>query len=232
MKDLSIVLPVYNEVTSIARVLKEWNDVIESLGLRYEFIICEDGSTDGTKELLEELKNEYPIRLSQNNSRRGYGRAVIEGITLADTEYVFCTDSDGQCDPEDFKTFWQKRKEADVLIGWRTHRQDSLLRKVYSGLFKRIFKLLFPSNLHDPSAPFVLFRKEKVINYLNYLSYLREGFWWGFIGMCHKKNLSVKEIPINHRLRIDGGTRVFVFSRIFDIAYRNVLGLIKLRLAK
>lgn len=232
MIDLNIVLPVYNEVNSISKVLQEWSNAINTLGISYEFIICEDGSTDGTKELLNKLKTEFPIRLSQKDSQRGYGKAVMDGINVSNSHFVLCTDSDGQCDPNDFGIFWRNKETADVLIGWRTHRKDNLLRKIYSGSFKKIFNILFSSELHDPSAPFVLFRKEKIINYLNYLVYLKEGFWWGFIAMCHKKKLSVKEIPINHRLRMDGGTRVFVFSKIIDIAYRNLVGLVKLKLAK
>ena len=232
MVDLNIILPVHNEVNSIDKVLKEWSKAIGTLGISYEFIICEDGSTDGTKDLLKKLKDDFPIKISQKDLQRGYGKAVIDGIILSNSRFVLCTDSDGQCDPNDFSAFWQNKDASDVLIGWRTNRSDSLLRKIYSGSFKKVFNILFPSQLHDPSAPFVLFRKEKIVNYVNYLVYLREGFWWGFIAMCYKKKLSVKEIPINHRLRIDGGTRVFVFSKIISIAFRNLVGLVKLRLAK
>jgi glycosyltransferase involved in cell wall biosynthesis len=232
MIDLNVVLPVYNEVNSIGKVLQEWRSAIYELGISYEFIICEDGSTDGTKDLLKKLSDDFPIKLSQKDSKRGYGKAVIDGINLSSSRFVLCIDSDGQCDPNDFNVFWQHKDDSDVLIGWRTQRQDSLLRKIYSGLFKVIFNLLFSSELHDPSAPFVLFSKEKIVNNLNYLVYLREGFWWGFIAMCQKKKLSVKEIPINHRLRMEGGTRVFHFSKIINIALRNIVGLVKLRLAK
>jgi glycosyltransferase involved in cell wall biosynthesis len=232
MADLNIVLPVYNEVNSIGRVLKEWSSTIDTLGISYEFIICEDGSTDGTKDLLRKLKDDFPINLSQKNSLRGYGKAVIDGINLSNSRFVLCIDSDGQCDPNDFNEFWRNRETSDILIGWRTNRKDNLLRKIYSGSFKKVFNMLFSSELHDPSAPYVLFRKERIVNYLNYLVYLREGFWWGFIGMCYKKKLSVKEIPINHRLRMSGGTRVFAFSKIINIAFRNLIGLFKLKLAK
>jgi glycosyltransferase involved in cell wall biosynthesis len=232
MVDLNIVLPVYNEVNSIGRVLKEWSGAIDTLGINYEFIICEDGSTDGTKDLVKKLKDNYPIKLSQKESQRGYGKAVIDGINLANSRFVLCIDSDGQCDPNDFGVFWRNKDTSDVLIGWRTNRQDNILRKIYSGSFKIIFSILFSSELHDPSAPFVLFSKDKIIKYINYLFYLREGFWWGFVGMCQKKKLSVKEIPITHRLRMSGGTRVFAFSKIINIALRNLIGLFKLKLAK
>jgi len=232
MLDLNIILPVHNEVNSIGKVLKEWKDEVDKLKISYEFIICEDGSTDGTKEILKKLQDNFPMRLSQKDAQRGYGKAVIDGIEMANSHFILCIDSDGQCNPKDFNEFWRNKDTTDILIGWRTNRQDSFLRKLYSGSFKKVFNMLFSSSLHDPSAPFVLFRKQKIINNLNYLFYLQEGFWWGFVGMCCKKKLRISEIPINHRLRSDGGTRVFIFSRIFSIALRNLAGLVKLKLAK
>lgn len=232
MVDLNIILPVHNEVNSIGKVLQEWSNAIDTLGISYEFIICEDGSTDGTQDLLEKLKDDFPIKLSQKETQRGYGKAVIDGINLSNSRFALSIDSDGQCDPNDFSEFWRNKNTSDVLIGWRTNRQDTLVRKVYSGTFKFFFNILFSSKLHDPSAPFVLYSKEKIVNYLYYLTYLSEGFWWGFVAMCNKKDLSIHEIPINHRLRMDGGTRVFVFSKIFGIAFRNLVGLFKLKLAK
>lgn len=230
--DLNIILPVHNEVNSLGKVLEEWKDEVDKLKIRYEFVICEDGSTDGTKELLNDLQYKFPIALSQEDAQRGYGKAVIDGIKLSHSHLVLCIDSDGQCDPKDFHEFWRNKDTSDILIGWRTNRQDSFLRKLYSGSFKKVFNMLFSSGLHDPSAPFVLFRKQKIIDNLDYLFYLQEGFWWGFVAMCCKKKLRIKEIPINHRIRFDGGTRVFVFSRIFSIAFRNLTGLIRLKSAK
>ncbi|MDO8281271.1 MAG: glycosyltransferase family 2 protein [Thermodesulfovibrionia bacterium] len=230
--DLNIILPVHNEVKSIEKVLKEWKDEVDKLEISYEFVICEDGSTDGTKNLLTNLKDSYPIKLSQEDTQRGYGKAVIDGIRMANSQFVLCIDSDGQCNPNDFSEFWRNKDTADVLIGWRTNRQDTFLRKLYSGSFKKFFNMLFSPDLHDPSAPFVLFQKQKIINNLNYLYFLQEGFWWGFVAMCYKKKLVIKELPINHRLRIDGGTRVFIFSKILNIALRNLVGLVKLKLAK
>lgn len=232
MLDLSVILPVHNEVNSLAKILSDWQKEIDRLRISYEFVVSEDGSTDGTKELLTELRKTYPIRLCQEEARRGYGKAVIDGINLAGSRYILCIDSDGQCNPGNFASFWNNRDAADVLIGWRTNRQDVLIRKLYSGLFKRVFNLLFRNHLHDPSAPFVLFKKQRVSQLISYLQFLQEGFWWGFIGACLKKNLTIREIPIEHLVRSSGGTRVFVFSKIPQIAGRNILGLFKLRLAK
>ena len=77
------------------------------------------------------------------------------------------------------------------------------MRKLYSGLFKTAFMMMFPTKIHDPSAPFVLFKKEIVEPNMKYLTYLREGFWWGFVGMCIKKKLfiTLSEKDLNKHLR-------------------------------
>jgi len=228
---LSIILPVHNEKESIERVLLEWIEEIKKHVYSYSFIICEDGSTDGTKELLHKLRKKYNLILEQKQYRRGYGQAVIDGIETATSDYILCIDSDGQCDPLDFKKFWEHRDIKDVVIGRRIFRADPFQRKVFSRLFKTFFSLLFPTHIKDPSAPFVLFKKQTVKAHLSYLIYLKEGFWWGFVGMCVKKNLSLHEIPITHRKRLVGNTKVYQLNHIASIALRNILGLIQMRLS-
>ncbi|MBI3985221.1 MAG: glycosyltransferase family 2 protein [Candidatus Levybacteria bacterium] len=232
MNILSIILPVYNEKGTIERVLNEWMKELEKYNLQYRFVICEDGSTDGTKEFLKKIKNKYKLILNQKNERRGYGRAVIDGIKTSKSKYLLCIDSDGQCDPKDFKKFWKNKDKAGVIIGWRKKRTDAFQRKIFSQLFKLAHSLLFPSNIHDPSAPFVLFKKETIFPHLDYLKYLNEGFWWGFVGMCVKNNLLVFELPINHRSRLDGKTQVYITKKIPSIALRNLLGLLRLKFVK
>ncbi|HUQ85577.1 MAG TPA: glycosyltransferase family 2 protein [Candidatus Limnocylindrales bacterium] len=232
MYKLNIILPVYNEKDTIETVLKEWQQMLKQQKLSFSFVICEDGSTDGTKELLKKLGKKFPIILSQKQKRRGYGGAVIDGIVAAKSEYILCIDSDGQCDPKDFTKFWDKKHKAPILIGHRTNRADPLQRKLFSKAFKQLFTFLFPNNIHDPSAPFVLFKKATVHPHIPYLRFLKEGFWWGFIGMCVKKNIAVHELPINHRERLNGSTQVYKSNKIFDIALRNILGLYKLRRAQ
>ena len=232
MNKISVIFPVYNERETIERVLKEWSKELKKLNVSYEFIVCEDGSTDGTSEFLMKLEKKHKLKLNQEKFRRGYGRAVIDGIKIAKSQYILSIDSDGQCDPKNFEKFWKNRKKADILIGWRTERADAIQRKVFSFMFKSVFKTLFPINIHDPSAPFVLYKKNTVLPYLKYFKFLKEGFWWGFIGTAVKKRLTIFELPINHRLRLNGETVVYKTEKIPSIAFRNLFGLFKLKLTK
>ena len=232
MNTLSVVLPVYNEKASIEKVLSEWQRELRKHPVDYRFVICEDGSTDGTKELLKTITKKYPILLSQKSKRRGYGTAVLDGIAKASSRYILCVDSDGQCDPADFGKFWENKDTADIIIGWRKNRKDAKQRKMFSYFFKKFFKFLFPtSKVHDPSAPYVLFQRRKILPLRSYLSFLIEGFWWGFCAGAAKLNLRTKEIPIVHRDRLSGKTNVYKIGKIPSIAVRNGIGLIRLRFA-
>lgn len=229
---LSIILPVYNERKSIEPVIKEWNTALKKYKINFECIVCEDGSTDGTSEFLRKIKNKYNLVLNQSKTRRGYGGAVIDGILTANNNFILSIDSDGQCNADDFMNFWKNRNKADVIIGWRKKRADTMQRKIYSFMFGIVFKLLFINNIHDPSAPFVLYKKKTITRYLKYLKFLKEGFWWGFVGMCVKKNLSLYEVPIDHRIRLNGDTVVYKTTKIPSIAISNIFGLFKLKLSK
>lgn len=230
--NLSLVLPVHNEVYVIESVIREWVLELSKNHLEFKIIVCEDGSSDGTSELLKRIQKKYSLVLSQKKMRRGYGGAVIDGILTAKSTYILSIDSDGQCDPHDLANFWKNRNQADVLIGRRIVRADPEQRKLFSLMFRVVFKVLFPTSIHDPSAPFVLYKKSMIEQDIPNLRYLKEGFWWGFIGTCVKKKRTIIEFPINHRKRNYGETQVYTVKKLPSIILRNLFGLIKLRVAK
>lgn len=232
MDNLTIVLPVYNERESILHVLSEWDQVLKTLKINYLFMICEDGSTDGTVDILRRLSRRFPILLNTKVTRRGYGKAVVDGIISSHSKFILCLDSDGQYDPKDFVRFWKNRNRFPVITGWRISRNDPTQRKLFSKSFGIVHSLLFPNRVHDPSCPFVLFKRTSVLPILPWLGFLKEGFWWGFVASCVKGKLLIKELPVNHRERIGGKTRVYLPKKMPGIVFRNLTGLLLLKLAK
>jgi len=228
MNSLSIVLPVFNEVKSLEYVLSNWHEFLIKKNFLFEFVICEDGSTDGTKELVINLKSKYPILSQSVENRRGYGRGVIDGIIASKYDFILCIDSDGQCMPDSFMDFFNNKDLADILIGNRNPRNDPVIRIIYSKLFKIIHDYLFNTEVKDPSCPYVFAKKETYLKLLHKLEYLKEGFWWGFIGAAKMFGLSINQINIVHYKRYDGSTVVYKLSRMPMIVIRNIIGLIKL----
>lgn len=133
MYDIAVNLPIYNEDKTISRVIDEWTDHLKDKNINFCIIFSEDGSTDSTKTILENYLDKNKIFINNIvEYRRGYSGAVTSGITFADSKYILCIDSDGQCDPKNFDSFWENRDSANIIMGYRNPRVDSLARKLYS----------------------------------------------------------------------------------------------------
>ena len=229
MKNISLVLPVFNEKKSLLYVIKSWHQFLIKQNIEHEFVICEDGSTDGTKELVQELKEKYPISDQSSKERLGYGGGVTRGINASKFEYILCIDSDGQCMPNSFMKFYNCEKEKDIIIGNRNPRRDPRLRIIYSKLLKVYHDLLFNSKITDPSCPYVFAKKNIYLELLPKLSYVKEAYWWGFIGAAIMLKKKIIEYDIEHFERYDGSSVVYKFSKMPGIIFRNLLGLMKLK---
>jgi dolichol-phosphate mannosyltransferase len=227
MPELEILLPVHNEAESIETTLRELYEEI-SRSVDVGFIICEDGSRDNTKEILRRLATEMPMRLNLSDDRKGYSKAMREGMEMCQAEWLLCVDSDGQCDPKDFWGFWNNRSKADVLMGWRVDRQDTVARKTMSGLFKMIYQSVFHVPVHDPSCPYVLFRKPVAHWIAGEMREMKQGFWWEFIARIHRKGYTIYEIPVKHRLRAAGVTQVYKVNKMPGIFFRHVAAIFRI----
>lgn len=227
---LSILLPVHNEKMNLENVITTWYAALNKIpNCELNFILCEDGSTDGTKELIIKLMTTFPIINLSASHRRGYGRALMDGIDAAQSDYLLCIDSDGQCHPDNFHEFWTNRNNADFIMGRRYPRADPVIRIIYSKLFLLTHFFLFRSNLHDPSCPYVLGRRAAFLSIKPYLGFLKEGFWWGFVGACCKHKKTILEIKIHHTKRANGSTQVYQLRKMPGIVIRNLIGLLKLK---
>ncbi len=232
-KELSVVFPIYNEEETIEETLIEWKNTLDSLKINYELILAEDGSTDRTKEILHRLLLRYKDVFVSNidDKKRGYSNAIISSIDLAIGDCILFLDSDGQVDSGDFIKFWKKKHllENGILIGNRVERKDNLQRFIMSKAFLILHRILFFSDIKDPSCPYILCKKNFAKKINSYLRFMVEGCWWGFTAICIKRNMQINQIDINHRLRKKGKTNVFLLHKIPTIALRNIYGLLKLR---
>jgi glycosyltransferase involved in cell wall biosynthesis len=226
--ELEILLPVHNEAESIEATIRELYTEI-SKTVNVGFIICEDGSRDNTKEIIRSLAQEIPMRLNLSDDRKGYSRAVREGMLMLEAEWLLCVDSDGQCDPKDFAKFWENRDKADVLLGWRVDRQDTFARKSMSRLFYTIYQAAFHTPVHDPSCPYMVCKKAVAHELADKLREMKEGFWWEFVARVHRGGYRIYEIPVKHRLRAAGVTQVYKVKKMPGIFIKHVLAIFRIR---
>jgi dolichol-phosphate mannosyltransferase len=225
--DLEILLPVHNEAASIEATIRElWQEL--SPRVNVGFIVCEDGSRDDTQGVLLRLAAELPMRLNLSSHRKGYATAVREGMQMVEAPWLLCLDSDGQCDPADFWQFWEARGNADLVLGWRTDRRDSVARKAMSGLFFAIYQAVFHVPVHDPSCPYVLLRKDTARWIAGEMREMKQGFWWEFVARIHRAGFQISELPVHHRLRSAGATQVYQASKMPGIFLRHVAAIFKI----
>jgi glycosyltransferase involved in cell wall biosynthesis len=228
---VEIVIPAHNEGDAIGAVLREfYRTVHDEQGHSICFLVCEDGSTDNTCDVVEEVAQRVPIRLLSFAERKGYSRAVIDGMLATTYEVVGFVDSDGQCDPADFDRLYRALDGNDMAVGYRCPRSDLWFRKLMSHAFGMVYRALFPVSLTDPSCPFLLIRRGALGTILcGQLGILRQGFWWEFNARAAAAGLRVAQVPVHHRDRVAGTTRVYRLMKIPSIAIEHLVGLFKLR---
>ncbi len=222
--DVQILLPIHNEAESIEATIEElYRDLSPQVNL--QFLLCEDGSKDNTKEILRGVATRRPAKLLLSESRKGYSRAVRDGMQENDAPYLLCLDSDGQCDPHDFPKFWEARKSAEIILGWRVNRADNWIRKTMSRTFYLVWKTLYGCKVQDPSCPYMLASREVIQDIGPRMGAMQQGFWWEFVARAHLLGYSIKELPVNHRERAAGETQVYKLRKLPGIGYRHFVAL-------
>jgi glycosyltransferase involved in cell wall biosynthesis len=170
--ELLVVMPVFNEEKCLPSVLDEWTDVLDRSGIDYRFLAIDDGSRDGSTELLRAWSNAHaPHRfefVSQTN--RGHGATCMQGYRSAckaGVPWVFQIDSDGQCDPGFFSAVWEMRHEADVVYGARRKRLDGWKRVAASILLRLVVRISSGMWCVDANVPYRLMRTDKLLPLLD-----------------------------------------------------------------
>jgi glycosyltransferase involved in cell wall biosynthesis len=213
--DLSLVIPVYNEVENLSVLMDEITAALDGSDLNYEAIFIDDGSKDGSFELLEALR-EQNDRIAIIRFRRNYGQtaAFAAGFDYAQGQYVVTLDADRQNDPADIPRLIARVEEGDcdVVNGWRQDRQDPLLmRKVPSKIANGLIATTTGVHLHDRGCSLRLFRAE-VVKELNLYGEMHR-----FIPeLCAFNGFQLAEVPVNHRPRVAGQSK-YGISRTFRV---------------
>ena len=225
---ISLLLPVHNEGGTIQKTILELHQEIGTK-IPIEIIVCEDGSTDSTKKDLLELSKQIPMKLILGEKRKGYMRAVKDGLNIVNSDLVFFVDSDGQHVANDFWKLYEVRKKCPVISGYRVKRADAPHRKLMSSVFRWMTTTLFGLPLfHDITAPFKLMQTKMAQEVANECKYMKYSFWTEFTVRAYKKGFSVTEVSVSHRRRMNGTTRLYHPEKLMSIVLSQLIGLFKL----
>ena len=216
---LSVFFPAYNEEANIEKTVKKALAVLEKTVLQYEVIIVDDGSKDKTGEIADRLalKNKN-IKVIHHHPNKGYGEALKSGFYQAKYPWIVFTDSDGQFDFSELPKLLEKTAKADLVVGYRLNRQDSLVRKINGFLWTSLNNLLLGINVRDVDCAFKLIKKE-VIDSIPRLESTRGGMISPeLLAKAHKKGFKIVEVGVHHYPRFAGeqtGANIKVIIKSF-----------------
>jgi glycosyltransferase involved in cell wall biosynthesis len=159
--ELSIVAPVFNEAEGIEQVVQYWVKVLQENEANAEIVLANDGSTDRTLEILENLSQKIPLlKVVSYTPNRGYGYALKTAIRASKGQWVITLDSDGQFDLADFPSLLklQNEKQLDFVTGYRMKKKDNLFRVIADRSLNLIVRTMFSVSLKDTNCAMKLIR--------------------------------------------------------------------------
>lgn len=155
-----MILIAYNEAEVIEREVEGfYREVVEKLP-GSELIVAEDGSTDGTSEILRALADRLPIRLVQGPQRKGYKLALLDALELPRHEWVLFSDTGGKFNPEDFWKLEPWRDGFDLIVAVKVSRKDQRYRQLMTRVFNSLISRYFGFRVRDIDSGFRLYRRD------------------------------------------------------------------------
>jgi glycosyltransferase involved in cell wall biosynthesis len=160
---VSIVMLAYNEAKTIEDELTSFHDIIASKLPGSELIVAEDGSTDGTTEIIQALTKKIPLIHRSSATRLGYAAALTQAVLSAKNEWVFFSDSGRKHDPHDFWRLYGKISDYDLIVGRKTNRKDQLYRQLLTRSYNLYLRTYFGlEGVYDADSGFKLFNQKVV----------------------------------------------------------------------
>ena len=158
---LSVFFPAFNEQDIIAKTVESASRAVSRFADDYEIIVVDDGSSDKTATVVEDLASRDPhVRLVRHDVNRGYGAALRTGFTSAQKDLVFFSDADGQFDLQELAGLLGMLSRAPVVLGYRIRRSDPLHRLFIAKVYNLVIRSVFGLRVRDIDCAFKLFRRQ------------------------------------------------------------------------
>lgn len=207
---LSIVIPVYNEEGNLRELYRQVTAVLDRERIPFEIILVDDGSRDGTWQVIKEL-NDADDRIIAIRHRRNFGKArgLSNGFAIANGDVIITMDGDLQDEPTELPRFLSTLGEGyDLVSGWKQRRQDPLGKTLPSKFFNWTVRRASGVQLHDFNCGFKAYRKDVTENIRLY------GELHRFTPvLANAEGFKVAELPVKHNPRT-WGTSKYGWSRL------------------
>lgn len=218
--EISIIVPVYNERENLVLLDQEITKSIKPLNKNYEVILVDDGSTDGSSELIRVLQEKNStIRLIRFGHNHGQTAAFAAGFDKARGDIIITMDADLQNSPSDIPLLLTAIKDYDVVCGWRHKRNDPWIKKISSKVANSVRNSLSDESIADTGCSLKAFRREcfKDIKLYN-------GMHRFFPTLMRMEGFSVTQVKVGHYPRIHGHSKYNIRNRLFA-SFKDLLAI-------
>ena len=212
---ISVFFPCYNDAGTIATMVVLALKTLRELSDDYEVIVVDDGSSDASREVLEELKLQYPDKLKVvlHEKNKGYGGALQTGFKSASKEFIFYTDGDCQYDVRELSRLIPLMdEETSIVNGFKANRNDPYYRVLIGKFYNLMMKVIFQLKIKDVDCDFRLIRRS-VFEKVN-LRHNSGIICVEMIKKFQKAGFKFKEVAVTHYFRAYGKSQFFNTKRI------------------
>lgn len=190
----------------------------------FEIVVTNDGSKDGTGQVLEQLAAQYPkLKPVHHEVNRGYGAAVFTALSNASKDVIFFTDSDRQFKLEEIDRLLERLGEADMVVGYRAPRRDPFHRVLFGHGWSSLVTLLFGYTARDIDCAFKLLRRRSFVQVADQIQSRGATFSAEWLVLSKRAGYRIVETPVSHLPRPAGaqtGARLDVIARAFRELWR------------
>lgn len=167
MVSISVFFPCYNEQDNVGRTVEKALDVMEKLNADFEIIVVDDGSSDDTGRIADEMAGrDERVKVVHHTQNLGYGAALQSGFKSSTKQFVFYTDGDGQFDINEMPPLLPLMEQYDIVSCYRLNRRDPIIRKINGWCWTKLVCLMFGLNIRDIDCAFKLYKRE-IFNKIN-----------------------------------------------------------------
>ncbi|NOZ21207.1 MAG: glycosyltransferase family 2 protein [Planctomycetes bacterium] len=217
-REVSVVVPVYNEEENIPILVKQLKDALTEIGRSFELVLVDDGSTDNSYEVMRDLKKESDfLHLVKFKTNCGQTAAFDAGLRAAVGDIVVTLDADLQYDPRDIGKLLELYEPDLVVCGRRAKREDSFVKRASSRIANWVRNKLTHESIQDTGCSLKVFPKECVKRFK-----LFEGMHRFFPTLARLNGFRIKEVDVQHFPRRHGTSKYTTLNRVF-VSFRDCL---------
>jgi len=215
LPSISVFFPCYNDSRSIGKLIDEAHEILKDLTNRYEVIVIDDGSSDGSQQILLTYQKKYPktFRPIFHQKNKGYGGALRDGFKNSRHDLIFYTDGDGQYDVTELPLLYSlMTKDVNFVNGIKMERQDFAYRVIVGNFYALCMRWFFLLPIFDVDCDFRLIRRS-VIKKLS-LSSNSGSICVELVKKAQRARAKFRQVSVHHYPRVYGQSQFFRLDRL------------------